>query len=350
MLYFDEAGYTGPDLTNTQQPYFTLASVCVSEEEAEQIKADIEYAKWGSELHFANMYTNPQGRIVLNRLFDHPLMNKQHVRMAFALKRYCIYAQIVNTLIETYYHKIGINIYVGAVNLVMANQMYIGAFLHPNQQIVSEFETNFVRMVRNTNVESVADFYSTTDKLCADKDTNEMFLDVLSEIPKTKMVIREAFSKQSFYLDLTVPLFVECVEKWYQYTGYKHDVIFDSSEPFYANIWLLESLRDMVHEETFVGYGNNKHVYPLPVRKIEIVKSHEKFGVQIADVYASALNFILTPRTDKFVKYQEYIKGLPMFQKVEINIAPASVDFILQRMNDVEGIDPLDFICENTTL
>ena len=74
MLYFDEAGYTGPDLTNVQQPYFTMASVCITDEDVELIKADIEYAKWGTELHFANMYTNPQGRAVLNKLFAHPLM------------------------------------------------------------------------------------------------------------------------------------------------------------------------------------------------------------------------------------------------------------------------------------
>lgn len=45
MLYFDEAGYTGPDLTNVQQPYFTMASVCITDEDVELIKADIEYAK-----------------------------------------------------------------------------------------------------------------------------------------------------------------------------------------------------------------------------------------------------------------------------------------------------------------
>lgn len=350
MLYFDEAGYTGPDLTNTTQPYFTMASVCISDEEAEQIKADMEYAKWGAELHFANMYTNPQGRIALNMLFAHPLMNKKHILMAYALKRYCIYAQIVNTLIETLYYEMGINIYVGAKNLVMANQMYYGALLHPNQQLVSEFETNFVKMVRTPTVETVADFYRTTDKLRAEKDTNEMFLDVLSKIPLTIIIVREALNNQSFYLDLTVPLFIESIEKWYQYTGHKHDVLFDSSEPFFANMGLMESLRDMKHEETQVGYGENKHVYPLPVGKIKLAKSFENLGIQIADVYASALNFILTPRSDKFVKYQEYIKELPMFQEVEINMAPSTNDFIEKRKKDVDGIDPLYFICENAEL
>ena len=30
MLYFDESGYTGPDLTNVSQPYFALASVKIT--------------------------------------------------------------------------------------------------------------------------------------------------------------------------------------------------------------------------------------------------------------------------------------------------------------------------------
>lgn len=58
----------------------------------------------------------------------------------------------------------------------------------------------------------------------------------------------------------------------------------------------MESLRDMEVPETVVGYGKGKHVYPLPVGNMEIAKSHEEFGIQLADVFASALCFALTPR------------------------------------------------------
>lgn len=58
MLYFDEAGYTGADLTNKIQPFFTLASVNFTKEELERIKNDIDYKSWGRELHYKNMYTN----------------------------------------------------------------------------------------------------------------------------------------------------------------------------------------------------------------------------------------------------------------------------------------------------
>ena len=41
MLYFDESEYTGPDLTNSNQPYFSLASIRMTNEEIAQIKKDV---------------------------------------------------------------------------------------------------------------------------------------------------------------------------------------------------------------------------------------------------------------------------------------------------------------------
>ena len=52
MLYFDESGYTGADLVNSKQPYFSLASIRITDEEIAQIKKDIGYCEWGKELHF----------------------------------------------------------------------------------------------------------------------------------------------------------------------------------------------------------------------------------------------------------------------------------------------------------
>ena len=132
MLYFDESGYTGPDLTNVSQPYFALASVRMADDEIARLKKDIGYCEWGKELHFKSMYTNPQGRQMLDKIFNHPLLDSNHVLLSFAYKRYCIYAQIVDMLVETRYYNEGINLYEGAVNLVLANGLYYYAIQHPN--------------------------------------------------------------------------------------------------------------------------------------------------------------------------------------------------------------------------
>ena len=152
---------------------------------------------------------------------------------------------------------------------------------------------------------------------------------------------------KKFYIDLTIPLFSVSIQEWYKRTGVKDNVLFDSSEPFFANKEFMEQLRDMEIEETLVGYGKEKHIYPLPVGIMEIAKSHVEFGIQLADVFASALCFALTPRNDKYVKYQDKIKSLPIFQNIKLNIAPSTNDFIEERMKETAEIDPLDFLCEH---
>jgi len=347
MLYFDESGYTGPDLTNSKQPYFTLVSIRMTDEEIARLKEDIDYNEWGKELHFKSMYTNPQGRIMLDKIYNHALMDTNHVLPSYAYKRYCIYANIVNMLVETMCFKNGINLYEGAQNLILANGLYYFASLHPNTGLISEFENKFIKMVREQSHEAIIDFYRITSKLINDADTEESFSRLLSEIPPTCRYISEALSNKKFYIDLTIPLFSASIQEWYQKTGFKDDILFDSSEPFFANKEFLEQLRDMDVPETVVGYGNSKHVYPLPVGNMDIAKSHEELGIQLADVFASALNFALTPRADKFVKYQDKIKQLPIFQNIRLNVAPSSIDFIKERMNETAEIDPLDFLCEH---
>lgn len=347
MLYFDEAGYTGPDLTNNKQPYFALASVRMTDDEIVRMKKDIGYYEWGKELHFKSMYKSYQGQKMLDKIFNHPLMDDNHVLPSFAHKRYCVYAHIVNILVETMYYNQGVNLYEGAKNLILANGLYYFATLHPNKDLVTEFENCFVTMVRKPSVESIANFYRITDKLRYNADTKDGFFDMLSEIPPTIQYIKEALTDKKFYIDLTIPLFSVSIQEWHKRTGEKEDVLFDSSEPFYANKNYMEHLRDMDVPETVVGYGKGKHVYPLPVGNMEIAKSHEEFGIQLADVFASALCIALTPREDKFVKYQDKIKSLPIFQNIKLNIAPSTNDFIEERIKETADVDPLEFLCEH---
>lgn len=185
MLYFDEAGYAGPDLTNSKQLYFSLASIRMTDEEIARMKKDIDYPEWGKELHFKGMYKSYQRQKMLDKIFNHPLMDDNHVLPSFASKRYCIYANIVDILVETLYDNNGINLYEGAKNLILANGLYYFAILHPNKDLVTEFENCFVTMVREPSVESIANFYRTTDKLRYDTDIREEFFVMLSEIPPT---------------------------------------------------------------------------------------------------------------------------------------------------------------------
>ena len=62
MLYFDESGYTGPDLVNSKQPYFSLASIRITDEEiAARIGElfDLRPAKIIEKFHLKNPIYEP---------------------------------------------------------------------------------------------------------------------------------------------------------------------------------------------------------------------------------------------------------------------------------------------------
>lgn len=345
MLYFDESGYTGSDLRNSEQPYFTLASVRLTDDEVDSIKDSIAYAEWGGELHFTRMYSSHRGREMLRRIFGHPLMNSDHVLLSCAEKRYCIYANIVNILVETFCYNKDVNLYEGARHLILASGLYYSAFLHQDKDLVSDFETSFVKMVRDPSTSSIQRFYRLVDKLMKNEYTAPFFSLLLSKIPPTLEYIEEALDNNKFYMDLTVPMFFMMIQEWYNKTHIKEDVLFDSSKPFSESKSLLENLKDMSIPETEVGYGMSKHVYPLPVGEMRIVESYTEFGIQLADVYASALNFILTKR-EKYIEFQEELRKLPIFQSVSSNLMPPTVDSLKARMEDFAGVDPVEFLCD----
>lgn len=100
IYYFDEAGFTGSDLSNADQPYFCLVSARFTDNEILQIKNDLSLQD-DTELHFKKLYKSPSGQKRILALLGHPLMDKKHIKIGIALKRYCVYAQIVDVLIET---------------------------------------------------------------------------------------------------------------------------------------------------------------------------------------------------------------------------------------------------------
>ena len=61
-VYFDESGYTGTDLLNPDQPYFTVASADLDDHEARTILYQSFPDYKGKEFKSARMYHRPKSR------------------------------------------------------------------------------------------------------------------------------------------------------------------------------------------------------------------------------------------------------------------------------------------------
>ena len=288
-LYFDEAGYTGSDLTNEKQPYFCMASCLYTVDELQQIKSDLSLTDINKELHFSKLVASRNGQRILIELLRHPLINYDRIITSFVHKRFCIYAQIVNTLIETYLIKYGYNIYRDNRHRDMANLLYYGAILHPDKDEIKCLENQFVEMMRFRNLDAINQFFDTVMEMLIDPDTDADFRKILSLVYDSQDVLDDVLVDDKFYLDNTVSSFVSQLSIWHTRKKVKFDVCFDNSKPIEDKLDLLLRLRDIPRSKESQILSTEAFVLPLPFNNISMVDSAEYFGIQIADVIASAL-------------------------------------------------------------
>lgn len=94
-----------------------------------------------------------------------------------------------------------------------------------------------------------------------------------------------------------------------------------------------------------------EHQYPLPIERLELVDSSEYLGIQIADIIASAANFILTYKNPQYDKFREKLKSIPVLQVTDVTLTPASATFLDEAINTPYNETPIDtlasFIEEN---
>ena len=345
MLYFDEAGFTGADLTNKEQPYFVLASVRFTGRELDVLRSDLQLG--ADELHFKKMYGNEEGRNIIEKIISHPLLDKEHVKLGMANKRYCIYAQMVDILFEKYCYEQGIDFYKNKMNIRMSDALYCYAINHENQSLIEDIEETFVNMVRGKETE-IDDFYLCLNVLINDKDTIPEFRNLLEHIDATYSVAEfDLPFIDSYYLDNSCSLFFSLLQKWYTKTNNKNDVLFDASKPIAMHKIFFERLRDMPVSETLVGYDTRKHILPLPVGNIDVVDSGKYFGIQIADVIASAATFILTNKNQKMQPFRNELNSHKILTQFEEAINVHTVEQLINLPQSQNEINPLDFICKH---
>lgn len=344
QIYVDEAGNTGSNILNKDQKYFVLSAVSFTKEELDLIKNKINYSK---ELHFVKMKKSNEGRQIIKALLQHPLMDKNHITYEFVDKDFCTYAQITDMLIEpVVYYVIGEDLYKKKGNIITANLLYIFAEHHDFPEFVVDFKKAFEKMIRKQTPESITEFYETVNILEMQTE-NEEFIFLLSLIKKSYYILEDILIEDKKYsLDTTIASLLVLVEHWYKKFDQKVDVITDHSKQIQAKEELINKLIN-IKEEKIVGYDTRKSIYPVPINTLTMVNSANNFGIQLADLVASAVAFRWN-ETDKFKAFQDDIKDLPFFNIPCYPIRPATAEELLQPVDDSKDSEPfLTFLLRN---
>ncbi len=290
MVFFDEAGNTGDNLLDADQPVFTLASHDFDLEETHQLLDPLYSIVNSRELHFKSLSKRPRYQKEIINLLNNKALSGERVFKFTVHKEYAIIAHIVDRLIEYVMYLNGIDLYKEGQNLAMANMIYV-LYKSVWKSHFTLICNLFVNWVRNKTAESCEAFYNAVsiffDKMQRENILGEEFIGFIKMSYKYWKEIQQGFD-QTYTLDSTLSTFrASCIFWSKKYTN--PTIVIDESKPIAHFKPIIDMLKSS--DEQIVGYGNRKYQFKLKIGDVVQASSDEYSQIQLSDILASAFNF-----------------------------------------------------------
>src|SRR5688500_15564288 len=107
-IYFDEAGNTGQNLLDKEQPFHILISHNYTDEEIQILLKELKDASMqANELHFKNLKKHHRYQQLIVKLINHELIKQDRIYYSVTGKAFIIIGQMVDQLMEPVFHKMG---------------------------------------------------------------------------------------------------------------------------------------------------------------------------------------------------------------------------------------------------
>lgn len=298
-FYFDEAGFTGNNLLDPDQPVFVYAGVAIDGDVASQLHAEALacYGIETQELKGANLVKSPQGRKAISLILEN-ISGYSHV--VVANKVYALAGKFSEYIFEPVLANQSSLFYAIDFHKYIATLLYT-RFEARNPHVI-ETLNSFAEMMRNTDVRqfkavlSPLAHFDQTDpighilafSLCHRKRI-ETGINEMNEMRNVKKFDAVA----NWTLDLSMTALHWLLASW----GEEFEVlevycdeskpIRDAKEFFEAFIGREDKVYSLLDDQSSPSI-----VYNLS-GPINLVDSKESHGVQIADVLSSSLTYAL---------------------------------------------------------
>jgi hypothetical protein len=284
-VVFDEAGNSGPDLLNRDQPVFTLASTSLSPAAAESLVPDSI-----TELKFARLRRSRAGREVVLRVLTDPALNADSVRVIAIHKLFSLVAKMVDLLVEPVAAADGYDLYAHGEHLALSNLIYAALPVIIGEDEAQHLYEGFVGMLREPTRERRMAFVLELGEVAKGAPAN---VAQLLRLFAAGTVRGEFGDSDLSDLDPAPPCLMALAESWAA-AGEPFEILHDDRaelerwKPALALFW-----EPRAESTTFVLYDGRTITYPLPVAGLEVAASHADLRVQVADVIAGSLQMTL---------------------------------------------------------
>lgn len=289
-IYCDEAGNSGANLLDPEQPCFVLASNDFSREEAESLLEHVRSAQ-GAEPKFTTLKKSRGGVAKLIRFLADPRLANERVLVDVFHKKFMVTTKLVDLVAETVIHHIGGDLYERGANLAMSNMLHYCMPVFCGQQNTDRFLGAFVELIRKRGEEQVEAFYE-AGRIMVEASSNEDFKTDLFPFAERRLFhVWFGDHLDSLALDPAIPALFGHIATWGARKADRFHVVHDDSKPILASQATFESMLAVTGEEShLIGYDRRKVRFPLRALTLTQASSTAHPQLQVADLCAGVIN------------------------------------------------------------
>ena len=349
-IYFDEAGNSGQNLLDADQPIYVLVSHNFSIEESEAILSPLTTDS--EEIHFSKIKKYPKYQKPIEEILNNPLINYDRIKIAYYNKKFALCAHLVDQLVETTFYNNSLEYYEGGLNIAFAQSLYLQSHLLESKSEYTELLTRFQKMIRTKDLDSINHFYEKAqeifDNITEDGEKNFFF-----PILKSKDYIEEILeSINKFSIDLALPSLTILSDVWSKREKAKIKIIHDDSKQvqFWKDFIVFLS-KDITNEKIDVGFDERKMTFPLQIDSVELIDSKHSIQIQLSDLIGSSFAYYAKNILLERNKEDTLAKIISNTKLAQMNVHPLQPDlsfFEKEFKRDKSDINPLDFLSIKT--
>lgn len=340
--FVDEAGYTGPDLLNEDQPFLGLSAVFVTPEEATSLCKNHFPDTHCRELKHKTLSRRPSHHKALTALQRECL--KSHKAISFvANKRFMCIRMLLDTCIEPSFHARGINFYEDGFDVSLANILYFtGPSLFGPQQF-NDLLVLFQRAVKSKSDQDINIFCEHTRSMrkCA---LSEWMSPISKEFGEFIVSIKHPSSST----DIAFSMLFALLTRLEKTAEGNYEVVHDTSPAMHTYHDALKNLIKQPPQRSFTISNDCAIKFPLRLNKIREGSSHLEPGLQLADILVGGITkaSVAELRGETTDTYAASIQAL-YDENNFIHILPdADLDGIAARFHNTQSAEMISILGE----
>jgi len=308
-IFMDESGYTGPNLLDKTQPFFSLASLNYPEARCKELLTQF-FGSVSSEIKHPHRGESRKMKESVLSFLKEISKNPLSIKIDIVHKEYMLVGKLIDFIYDPLLESADINIYDQGQNNQLAEMLFHRLRIIAGESFYEDLLKRFQNMMRRLDLKSYDQFYYPLYEANHQKALNESYqeeLDVyLTPIKLAhiklgyKGLIKDLREQRNLnIIHSTAPLdfgptaILALMHEWRQELGNISNeitLIYDKSSAMAKFLPIWNALAAPTNPAETVAFANHTLKFPIGIKETLPEISESWAGLQLADIIARAAN------------------------------------------------------------